>query len=93
MQFILPQKITFDTAPIPKNPRVLVKEVKPRVIAALVFNGAADTKLIEEKSAALKTALEAAGKKAKGPIIQAFYNSPYTFARYRRNEVWVELDL
>lgn len=89
--FIMPAKYTLDTLPEPKDPRIRLRRVESRVLAARTYSGTWSEKRYRNNEAALLEALEAAGLTAVGEPIFARYNSPFRLWFLRRNEVLVEV--
>jgi hypothetical protein len=90
--FMLPSQYTLATAPQPKDPRVRVREVPARLVAALRFSGRWTDRNFQEKKEALLSSLEAASVDPMGAIESAMYSAPYIPPFFRRNEVMVEVD-
>ena len=92
MQFVLPSKYTLSDVPKPNDPRVTVREVAPRCMGVITFNGNTMSggygyKLIQEQAEKLRTALTGAGYKVLGDFELARYNPPWTPGPLRTNEV------
>jgi len=89
--FVMPSKYTLETLPVPKDPRIRLRQVKSRLLAARAYSGTWSEKRYRQNEAELLKALRAAGLTAVGKPIFARYNSPFTLWFLRRNEVLVEV--
>lgn len=90
--FIMPSKYTLDTLPIPADPRIKLRQVKSRLLAARTYSGTWSEKRYRENEAALLKALKAAGFTTVGEPIFARYNAPFSLWFLRKNEVLVEVE-
>ena len=90
--FIMPSKYTLETLPSPVDPRVTLRQVKSRLLAALTYSGTWSEKRYRQHEAALLEAVKNAGLITIGESIFARYNSPFTLWFLRRNEVLVEVE-
>ena len=90
--FMLPSKYTLETAPQPRDPRVQVREVPGRLIAALRFSGRWTSKNFEKKKLVLLDAIEGQSVRPIGELQSAMYSAPFMPPFLRRNEVLVEVD-
>jgi hypothetical protein len=89
VQFIMPAKYTLETLPKPKNPAVKLKAFTGERVAAIRFSGAADDKLLDDKTAELKATMQSRKLTANGPPRYAFYNPPWVLGPLRRNEIMI----
>ena len=89
--FVMPSKYTMETLPVPKDPRIRLRQVKARLLAARTYSGTWSEKRYKQNEAALLLAVKAAVLTAVGKPIFARYNSPFTLWFLRRNEVLVEV--
>jgi hypothetical protein len=87
----LPAKYTLDTAPVPTDPRVRLREVPRRLMAVLRYSGRWTEENFSGKMSELKTAVDAQQVKQIGEMLTALYNPPITPPFMRRNEVMVEV--
>jgi hypothetical protein len=90
--FVMPSKYTIDTLPSPADPRVKLRQIKSRLLAALTYSGTWSEKRYRQHEAALLEAVKKAGFVTVGEPIFARYNSPFTLWFLRRNEVLVEVE-
>jgi len=89
--FIMPSQYRLETLPEPEDPRIKLRQVKARLLAARTYSGTWSERRYRENEAALLEAAKAAGLTAVGEPIFARYNSPFTLWFLRRNEVLVEV--
>lgn len=90
--FMLPTQYTLETAPVPTDPRVRVREIPGRLMAVLRYSGRWTERNFEKKSALLLDALEADSVTPRGDIQSALYDAPYMPPFLRRNEAMIEVD-
>jgi hypothetical protein len=89
--FIMPSKYTLDTLPEPEDPRIRLRPIGTRLMAARAYSGTWSEKRYRENETALLEALKAEGIQPIGEPIFARYNSPFTLWFMRTNEVLVEV--
>ncbi|EDM75199.1 SOUL heme-binding protein [Plesiocystis pacifica SIR-1] len=90
--FTMPSKYTRDTLPTPNDPRVHIRVVPERVVAAVRFSGAPAEAAVQNKMAALVAAVDAEGLTRDGSEpTYARYDPPWTPGVLRRNEIMVGL--
>ena len=89
--FVMPREFTRETLPEPTDPRVSVREVPERRLAALTYSGFWSEGRYREHEQKLLRAVEGAGLQTVGEPIFARYNAPWTPWFWRRNEVLIEL--
>lgn len=87
--FVLPSQYSLDTAPVPTDPRVRLREVPARRVAVLQYSGRWSEQNFSERAAELEGALVGAGVTPLGPVQAAMYNGPFVPPFLRRNEVMV----
>jgi len=90
--FMLPSQYTLETAPQPQDPRVQVREVPARLVAALRFSGRWTDRNFEGKKRILLASMEADSVQSLGEMQSAMYSAPYIPPFMRRNEVMVEVN-
>jgi hypothetical protein len=89
MQFMLPGRYTLQTAPIPEDPTIRVREVGERLVAVRRYSGRSSESNYREHEAQLLSLLEASGYLPAGQPWFAVYDGPFTPWFMRRNEVLV----
>jgi len=90
--FMLPTRYTLETAPVPTDRRIRVREVPGRIMAVLRYSGRWTERNFSAKRSELMAALEAESVLPLGDIQTALYDPPYKPPFLRRNEVQVEVD-
>jgi hypothetical protein len=90
--FMLPTKYTIESAPVPTDPRIRIREVEGRLMAVLRYSGRWTESNLVEKRASLIASIDASGIELIGETQSALYDPPYTPPFMRRNEVMVEVD-
>ncbi len=91
MAFVLPEGYTKETAPVPTNAMVKIRDVAPRRAASVRFSGLLRDKAAEEHRRKLAAWLDERGLEHEGDWRVAGYNPPWTIPQLRRNEVLVSL--
>jgi hypothetical protein len=91
LSFVMPSRYTLETLPEPVDPRVHLRAVPARLVAARRYRGRWTEANYREQERALLQALEAAGLRAVAAPVYARYNSPFSLPFLRRNEVLVEV--
>jgi len=89
ISFLVPSSFTPDTVPEPVDPRVRLREVPERTVAALRFSGTWGEKRFRDHESKLRALLVEQGFEAEGEPIFARYNPPFTPWFMRRNEVLI----
>ena len=90
--FMLPTKYTLETAPVPSDPRVRVKEVPGKLVAVLRYSGRWTERNFTKRQTQLLETIEAGNVKVIGEVQSALYDPPYKPPFLRRNEVMVAVD-
>lgn len=91
VQFVLPKTVTLDTAPVPNDARVSLREVPASRVAVIRYSGFWTDANYERHRAKLEAALASASLSASGPPVYSRYNPPFTPWFLRRNEIWMPL--
>jgi hypothetical protein len=91
VQFVLPKGVTADTAPVPNDKRVRLRDVPARRLAAVRFSGFWSEANYAEHLTKLTAAMRAAGLQAAGEPVLSRYNPPITPWFLRRNEIWIDI--
>lgn len=89
--FVMPSSYAMENLPKPDDPRVTLREVPARRVAAVMFSGTWGADKFDAVARELLGNLEAAGLAPAGPPVYARYNPPWTPWFLRRNEVLVPL--
>jgi len=89
--FVMPEKYTLETLPVPLDSRIVIRTVPAKRIALIRFSGRVSEKKFREKSAELFNWLESSGYTAVSAPKLAGYDPPWTIPFLRRNEVQVEV--
>ena len=92
MSFVMPAKYTMDTLPQPLDPKVILKEVKGRRVAAIRYKGLLSENNISKKKKELEEWLEEKKYKMISKHRSAGYDPPWTIPFLRRNEVQVDIE-
>jgi len=87
--FLMPSAYTIETLPQPLDPKVLLKEIPARRMAAITYSGTWSRKRYEEKKALLELFIKKQGLKSIGEPVFARYNPPFMPWFMRRNEVLI----
>lgn len=91
VSFMMPAGMTMETTPEPVDPRVRIRVVPPRRVAALRYSGSWNEDSWRRQLARLQDWLVRHGLRPAGPAIWARYNPPMMPAFLRRNEVLIPL--
>jgi hypothetical protein len=89
--FMLPSEFNIDTAPIPNNESILLKEIPPRLMAVIQYSGRWTQRNFDKQSALLKSAIQEQGIEIISAAESAVYNPPFMPPFMRRNEVMFEV--
>ncbi len=87
--FVMPSEYTLDTLPQPVDPKVLLKQVPARRMAAITYSGTWSKERYEEHKALLEAFIQRKKLRPLGDPVLARYNSPFTLWFLRRNEVLI----
>ena len=89
--FVLPSSMTLETAPVPTNPNVRVREVPGRLAAAMRYSGRWTEAGYRRRLAQLETDMVGAGLHPGGTARFARFDPPFKPWFLRRNEVVQDL--
>lgn len=92
ISFMMPHTYTFDQLPTPKEKDVQLTQVPETLRAVRSFGGHANTDRANQQLALFQKALQNTELQTKGNFTLAQYNDPWTPARLRHNEWWVEIE-
>ena len=91
VSFIAPASYTMETIPVPKDPRIRIRQVSPFTAAVLRYGSWTDPEKIERKTAEIRSLLARDGRTPVPPFLSAQYNPPWTIPPFRRNEIIVRI--
>ena len=91
MSFVMPKDFTLQNTPKPKDPTVLVSEVKNYKVATIQFSGTLSEGNVAEHTKILQDWMKTAGYIAIGAPVEAGYNGPMTLPMLRRNEILIQI--
>ncbi|MEM8982783.1 MAG: heme-binding protein [Pseudomonadota bacterium] len=91
-QFVMEAKYTLASLPKPLDPRVKLKSVDARTVAARRYSGRINERNYAKNLTILKAALAEHDLQALGEPMSAVYNGPFTLPFLRRNEVLIDID-
>jgi hypothetical protein len=89
--FMLPSQYTLETAPVPTDERVRIREVPGRLMAVLRYSGRWTDSNLAKRSAQLLESIATRSIETQGEVISAAYDPPFMPPFFRRNEVMVEV--
>ena len=92
LSFVMPSGYSLESLPVPLDSRILIREEPARLMAVRSYSGRWTEANYRENEAVLLAAVEKAGLTPVAAPVYARYNSPFSFAFLRRNEVMVEVD-
>ena len=92
VSFMLPSQFTLETAPVPTDARVYVREVPGRLMVVLKFSGRWTESNYIEHEQELAQHVATSNLSTAGTIERAAYNAPFSIPWFRRNEVMVEVN-
>jgi len=87
--FVMPSAYTLDTLPQPVDPKVSLRQVPARRMAAITYSGSWSKARYEEHKALLEAFIQKQKLSPLGEPVLARYNSPFMLWFLRRNEVLV----
>jgi effector-binding domain-containing protein len=92
ISFMMPASYTLETLPEPSDPKVMLRQVPARRMAAVRYSGFWSEKNYLRYKLALESWIHEKGLTIVGDPIWARYNSPFTPWFLRRNEVLIPVD-
>ena len=90
--FMLPEKFSMETAPLPTDERINLRPVAGQLMAVVRYSGRWTERNFEKHKEKLLTGIEAHAIEATGVIESAAYDAPYVLPFLRRNEVMIPVD-
>jgi hypothetical protein len=91
VSFMMPASYTLETLPRPLDPKVTLRLVPARTLAAVRYSGFWSEEGYLQNKAALESWIEKRGQTPIGEPIWARYNAPFSLWFMRRNEVLIEI--
>lgn len=91
MMFFLPNQYTKETAPLPSHPKVFLKEMPSRKVAAIQYSGFRSDAKQKKYTQTLLSLLNENGKEVIGEASYLGYDSPFTLPWNRRNEIIIPI--
>jgi hypothetical protein len=91
LSFVMPSRYTLEALPEPVDPRVRLRAVPARLMAARRYSGRWSEGNYREYEAALLKAVKTVGLRPIAAPVYARYNSPFSLPFLRRNEVLVDV--
>ena len=91
MAFVLPDGYTLETAPVPNDSSVSLREVSGERLATLRYSGRNSPQKMAQHEETLRAWLEVEGLEAVGAPRMASYDPPWALPFMRRNEVQVKI--
>lgn len=92
VSFLMPVEYTMETLPQPLDPKVQLREIPTRKMAALRYSGTWSQKRYEQKKESLEQFIAERGLTIVGPAIFARYDPPFQLWFLRRNEVLIPVE-
>ena len=92
VSFMMPASYTLETLPEPDDPKVTLRQVPARRMAAVRYSGFWSEKNYLRYKLALESWIHEKGLTIVGDPIWARYNSPFTPWFMRRNEILIPVD-
>ena len=89
---MMPGSYTLETLPEPEDPKVTLRQVPARRMAAVRYSGFWNEKGYRRYKAKLESWIERMGLRIVGEPIWARYNSPFMPWFLRRNEILFPVD-
>ena len=89
--FMLPSKFSIETAPLPTDERIILREVPGQLMAVVRYSGRWTERNFEKQKGRLLNRLEASDVESLGTVEFAAYNAPFVLPFLRRNEVMIEV--
>lgn len=92
LSFMMPNAYTVETLPEPEDPRVTLRQVPPRRMAAVRYSGFWSEKNYLRHKAELESWIQRMGLTVLDDAIWARYNAPFVPWFLRRNEILIPVD-
>jgi hypothetical protein len=88
---MLPSKFNIDTAPIPSNESISLREIPSRLNAVIRYSGKWTHRNLDKQSALLQSAIQKQGIEIISEAEFAAYSPPFMPPFMRHNEVMFEV--
>ena len=92
VSFVLPSKYNLESAPLPKDQRISIREIPEKLMAVREYSGTWSEENYRENEKLLIDELNKNKLKIIGEPVYARYNPPFWPWFLRRNEVMVEIE-
>ncbi len=92
LHFVMPSKYTMQTLPKPADPRVTLREIPARKVAAVRFSKFSTEATIAAQTALLQTWMAEQGLKPAGNPQFARYDPPFVPPMLRRSEILIAVE-
>ncbi len=89
--FVLPADYTFESAPVPSNPQVMLSVMPKRKVAVNRYSGSWSEKVLRQKTQELADWMHEKGLEPASKPRSARYDPPWTISFLRRNEVMIDI--
>jgi effector-binding domain-containing protein len=93
VSFMMPASYTLETLPEPEDPKVTLRQVPARRMAAVCYSGFWSEKNYLRYKSELESWIHEQGLSIAGDPIWARYNPPFTPWFLRRNEILIPVDV
>jgi len=91
VQFVLPRGVTAQSAPLPLDARIRIRQLAPHRVAVIRYSGFWSDANYDKHLTKLQAALLREQLVASGEPVYSRYNPPFTPWFLRRNEIWLYL--
>jgi effector-binding domain-containing protein len=85
----MPASYTLETLPVPDDPKIILRQVPARRMAAVRYSGFWSEKIYRQNRSELETWIREQGLTITGDPVWARYNPPFTPWFLRRNEILI----
>ncbi len=92
VRFMMPSNYTLDSLPKPLDPRISLRELPERRVAAIRYSGSWSQRNYQKHLGELLRVLAAQGQRPAGEPVWARYDPPFVPWFLKRNEIFVEFD-
>jgi len=92
VSFMMPASYTMETLPAPEDPKVMLRQVPARRMAAVRYSGFWSEKNYLRYKLELESWIHEKGFTIVGDPLWARYNAPFTLWFMRRNEILIPVD-